>query len=326
MFAPRFLNFYRSSHMRISASVSSLHLRDLKSTVIQLDAHGIDCYHLDSVENREIFSFARLLRPMTDKPMDLHIITSDPVKYWGEIRATQIEATSVQLESLRTPLHIPDDLLGKVGIAVLANSPMELFAPYRKQAAWLLLMTTTPGYSGGTFQMEQFANIIRYRQMYPELPVIVDGGVTHEIAAVLRMLGVHQIVSGSYLFSSNSPADAIRRLRNAVPGWKVRDIMAYGFDAIELDDTSRKWDTSKPLEYITSQGERLNVLNKTYWKETKEFVSKFIQGTGNPILVSEDLPLNLLEKALRKQPATSTVFIAVNGNSSPTGSLFIDLS
>jgi ribulose-phosphate 3-epimerase len=310
--------------MRISASVSSLHLRDLKSTVKQLDANGVDCYHLDSVENREIFSFARLLRPMTDKPMDLHIITSDPVKYWEEIRSTQIEAISIQLESLRSPLYIPDDLIGKVGIAVLANSPMELFTPYRKQAAWLLLMTTTPGYSGGTFQMEQFANIIRYRQMFPELPVIVDGGVTHEIAAVLRMFGVQQIVSGSYLFSSNSPADAIRRLRTAAPGWKVRDIMAYGFDAIEVDDSLKKWDSSKPLEYITSQGERLDVINKTYWKSTQEFASKFIQATGNPILVSEDLPLQLLEKVLRKQAATSTTFIAVNGNSAPTGSLYID--
>ena len=174
--------------------------------------------------------------------------------------------------------------------------------------------------------MEQFANIIRYRQMFPEIPVIVDGGVTHEIASVLRMIGVHQIVSGSYLFSSNSPADAIRRLRTATPGWKVRDIMAYGFDAIEVDDSIKKWDASKPLEYITSQGERLDVLNKTYWKSTKEFASKFIQSTGNPILVSEDLPLNLLEKTLRLKSATSNVFIAVNGNSSPTGSLFIDLS
>jgi len=310
--------------MRISASVSSLHLRDLKSTVKQLDANGVDCYHLDSVENREIFGFAKLLRPMTDKPMDLHLITSDPVKYWEEIRKADIEAISLQLESLRSPLYIPEDMIGKVGIAVLANSPMETFAPYRKKAAWMLLMTTTPGYSGGTFQMEQFANIIRYRQMYPEIPVIVDGGVTHEIAAVLRMMGIWQIVSGSYLFSSNSPSDAIRRLQTSVPGWKVRDIMAFGFGAIEVDNSEKEWNSSRPLEYITSQGERLDVLKKTYWSETRDFAKKFIQQAGNPILVSEDLPLNLLEKALRKQPATSTVFIAVNGNSVPTGSLFLD--
>src|SRR5690606_37999604 len=124
---------------------------------------GIDAFHLDSIESREVFQLARFLRPLSKLPMDLHLITSDPVKYWNDIRDADIEAITVQLEKLHSPLFIPPDLIGKVGIAVLANSPVESFAPYRDKAAWLLIMTTTPGYSGGTFQASHFEKIFRYR-------------------------------------------------------------------------------------------------------------------------------------------------------------------
>ena len=92
--------------MRISASISTVPQNILKSTVNQLDAAGIYAYHLDSIESREIFYFAQKLRAFTSLPFDLHLITTDPVKYWDEVRNAKIEAITLQLENLNYPLFI----------------------------------------------------------------------------------------------------------------------------------------------------------------------------------------------------------------------------
>ena len=211
--------------MRISASISSLQKRQIPDTVSMLDQAGVNFYHLDSVENREIFDFAKSLGEITQTPMDLHLITSDPVKYWDEIRESGIEAIVIQLEALHSTLIIPDDMRGKVGLAILATSSPELFKPYEIVASSLLIMTTTPGYSGGKFQKEQFANIIRFRFMYPKVPLIVDGGVTAEISSVLTFMGIPQVVSGSYLFSAETVFETVSKLRDKpIMHWKVSDI------------------------------------------------------------------------------------------------------
>jgi ribulose-phosphate 3-epimerase len=211
--------------MRISASISSLQKRQIPDTVSMLDQAGVNFYHLDSVENREIFDFAKSLGEITKTPMDLHLITSDPVKYWDEIRESGIEAIVIQLEALHSTLIIPDDMRGKVGLAILATSSPELFKPYEKVASSLLIMTTTPGYSGGKFQKEQFANIMRFRFMYPKVPLIVDGGVTAEISSVLTFMGIPQVVSGSYLFSAETVFETVSKLRDKpIVKWTVSDI------------------------------------------------------------------------------------------------------
>jgi ribulose-phosphate 3-epimerase len=211
--------------MRISASISSLQKRQIPDTVSMLDQAGVNFYHLDSVENREIFDFAKSLGEITKTPMDLHLITSDPVKYWDEIRESGIEAIVIQLEALHSTLIIPDDMRGKVGLAILATSSPELFKPYEKVASSLLIMTTTPGYSGGKFQKEQFANIMRFRFMYPKVPLIVDGGVTAEISSVLTFMGIPQVVSGSYLFSAETVFETVSKLRDKpIAKWTVSDI------------------------------------------------------------------------------------------------------
>ena len=211
--------------MRISASISSLQKRQIPDTVSMLDQAGVNFYHLDSVENREIFDFAKSLGELTQTPMDLHLITSDPVKYWDEIRESGIEAIVIQLEALHSTLIIPEDMRGKVGLAILATSSPELFKPYEKVASSLLIMTTTPGYSGGKFQKEQFANIMRFRFMYPKVPLIVDGGVTAEISSVLTFMGIPQVVSGSYLFSAETVFETVSKLRDKpIMHWKVSDI------------------------------------------------------------------------------------------------------
>jgi ribulose-phosphate 3-epimerase len=289
--------------MRISASVSSLPFRDLPGVARKMEKAGVDAWHLDSIESREAFELADFLRKISNRPRDLHLITSDPVKYWNEIRRTGIEATSIQIEQLHSPLFIPKDLLGRVGIALLANTQPEAFAPYEKQAGWLLIMTTTPGYSGGTFQSSHFEKIVRFRLAYPHTPIFVDGGVVPEIAAVLKMIGVVQVVSGSYLLSGAGVAERVQSLKNAgLEEGRVKEIMVRrshwpsDFQRFLLEIEK---DESEGFQWFINKRGELSRINK-------------VLSGSLPLMVHEDLALPLLERAIGKFEGETSSIAVVN--------------
>lgn len=303
--------------MRISASISSVHRRQISSTVKELDQAGVDFYHLDSVENREIFAFAKMLRSISQTPMDLHLITSDPVKYWDDIRESGVVSTVIQLESLHSSLFIPQDLRGKVGLAILASSSPELFRPYEKVASCLLIMTTTPGYSGGKFQQEQFANILRFRFAYPKIPLIVDGGVTGEIAAILNLIGIPQVVSGSYLFSESSVFETVNKLKYQPAA--NRTIVDFFLPEPELLKTL---DLRLPeqIQFINHLGDTsLRLIPDNWLNSIGAKTVAMNVGPVQTIWVDERVNVETLSRLLPSIPTIPQLLIAVNQSDEVSG-------
>lgn len=304
-------------NMRISASVSSLHARDLAPSVALLDKAGVNFFHLDSIESREIFAFERRLRGFTKTPFDLHLITSDPIKYWDDIRQSSISEITIQLESLHSPLFVPEDLKPKVGIAVLASRPAEFFKPFEKSATTLLLMTTTPGHSGGKFQQEQFANIMRYRILYPHLPVTVDGGVIPTVASVLTMMGIPQIVSGSYLFKGNSVQETVTNLR-------TQDLTDWRMDEVLLPEPEllKRFSLRLPemLPYLNSNAEITEVPVKNDWLDALS--AKTVADNPSPfpvILVDETIQLNAFQAKINTLETPPHMALTLNSAGELTG-------
>lgn len=304
--------------MRISASVSSIQFRDLPEIIRKMESAGVDAWHLDSIESREVFPRAEVLRKLSGRPMDLHLITSDPVKYWNEIRRTGIEATSIQLEQLHSPLFIPKDLIGKVGIALLANTQPDSFAPYASEASWLLIMTTTPGYSGGTFQISHFEKIVRFRLSFPGMPIYVDGGVTPDIAAVLRILGVEQVVSGSYLLSGSGIEDRVRSLKESdIQEGKVKDIMVRR--SHWPSDFKKYTDTFFEKNQNTESDEFQSFINK---RGEITRINKILSGIL-PLLIHEEVSLPQLVKSIQHFKGDLSTIAVVNDLFQLTGMLSI---
>ncbi|MFT4737581.1 MAG: ribulose-phosphate 3-epimerase, partial [Paraglaciecola sp.] len=102
----------------------------------------------------------------------------------------------------------------------------------KNQFDFILMMTTTPGQSGGVFQKNNFKKIRKFRNQYPGRAIHVDGGVNDEIGFILRILGVSSVVSGSYLVNHASIGAALMHLRSSVihSQFKVADFM------IDLED------------------------------------------------------------------------------------------
>lgn len=197
------------------------------SLVKELDTFHVDYFHIDCNDDPTVFQDIEKIRSWSATPIDLHIISDDPEKYFDKIQQLGVESVQIQYENLKQPIHFPKSGVTQWGLAILPNTPLDVIAPYLEQLDFALLMTTTPGMSGGQFKKENFQAIRSLRRKYPSLPLHVDGGVNDEVSFVLRNLGVRAVVSGSYLVNHDSIGRAMLRLKTQEVGssFLVQDIM-----------------------------------------------------------------------------------------------------
>lgn len=212
--------------MRISASIYSDKKRDLATTIADLAAHHVDLLHVDCNDNLAVFDDIEQIRQWCSIPVDLHIITKQPSKYYDKLRQVPVEYVTFQLEDLEEPLDIPADISGKKGLAIITPTPVSEFDAY-SSFDFILFMATVPGQSGGVFDASNFKKIRDFQKKYPAKSVHVDGGVNGEVSFILRNMGVHSSVSGSYLFNAPSIGHALMDLtkRNVDSQFHIRDFM-----------------------------------------------------------------------------------------------------
>jgi ribulose-phosphate 3-epimerase len=212
--------------MKISASIYSDKKRPLKEVIEDLVQHQVDLLHVDCNDDISVFEDIALIREWCSLPIDLHIITNDPEKYFPLLRQHPVEYVTFQYEDLTKPLEVPADISGKKGLAVITPTSVDVFDDYAN-FDFILIMATIPGQSGGVFDKINFTKIRQFRKKYPNKSIHVDGGVNGEVSFILRNMGVSSSVSGSYLFNAPSIGHALMNLtkREIESQYHVEDFM-----------------------------------------------------------------------------------------------------
>ena len=190
--------------MKISASIYSNNQTPLEELVRDLDAHGIDMLHVDCADNEKVFEDIARIRKVSSTPIDLHIISPEPEKYFQKIEELKIEFVSFQYENLKQIPVLPQSSFTRFGLSIVSATPIDVFEKAKDNFDFVMLMSTVPGQSGGEFNRESFQKVVDFKNRFPETRIQVDGGVNDEVAYILRLLGVHAIVSGSYLMNHQS--------------------------------------------------------------------------------------------------------------------------
>lgn len=214
--------------MKISASIYSSKERQLEALVTELEACGVDFVHVDCNDDLGVEDAIARVRAISQLPIDLHIISEAPEKFYPMIEKYQVEFVTLQYEDLKgREIDLPN--LGcKWGLAIMTQTPNQVFESFAEKCDFILFMTTTPGQSGGVFQSANFRKIRKFKRQYPSKTIHVDGGVNAEISFVLRNLGVYCSVSGSFLVNAESVPAAFLKLlvQKGNNHLFVRDVMA----------------------------------------------------------------------------------------------------
>lgn len=329
--------------MKISASLYSSKERAITDLVSELDRCHIDYFHIDCNDKPEVFEDIARIKAISNTPIDLHIITDEPEKYYPLIAQHKPELVTFQYENMNSLQAFPKVEGVTYGLSIVSDTTLDAFEAYHDQCDFVLMMTTTPGQSGGTFRKDNFQRIRKFRNRFPGKKIHVDGGVNDETGFILRLLGVTSVVSGSFLVNHESIGEALLHLRSSVihSDFQVKDFMIDLVDAPVLDVTAlstrhaiqKVEDGNIGFVLVKDKEDLVGVISnadirKGLLRNLEDLSQLSVDDmiNSNPVVVNEDATISELLKLIKSKKFLISFLPVVNNHNHLKGAItFINL-
>ena len=215
--------------IKIAPSILSADFSRLKEEIGAVEAAGADWLHVDVMDGHFVPNITigpvvvEWVRKVTNIPLDVHLMITDPDKYAPEFIKAGADWVSIHPETCADPnlsLKRIRALGAKASVAVNPDVPLARVESCFSDADMVLMMSVFPGFAGQAFIPEVLPKIAALRSFIDErklaLLIEVDGGIkTDNIDLVVRA-GAEVIVSGSGIFKSPDYVATIRVMKRKV--------------------------------------------------------------------------------------------------------------
>lgn len=213
------------SHL-VAPSLLAADFSNLAAEVEMVNDSMADWLHLDIMDGLFVpnisfgFPVVEAVRDLSSKPLDVHLMITDPDRYLERFRDAGASNLTVHWEACRNLHRTVSEIrrLGlKAGVSVNPHTPVMLLKDILPYIDMVLIMAVNPGYGGQTFIPGSINKIGELRSMIDlegyDVLIEVDGGIDIQNAPVLIHAGADVLVTGSAVFSSSDPVEMIRRLK-----------------------------------------------------------------------------------------------------------------
>ena len=212
--------------IKVSPSILAADFGNIEKECDLIDKSDADWFHLDVMDGIFVpnISFGmpivKSIRKMTSKPLDVHLMITQPERYiekfidlGSDIISFHIEATNKLEENIST---IKSKNV-KVGIAINPDTPIGNLKDIISEIDLVCLMGVHPGFAGQKFiektldRLKQLKALIK--DSNSKALIEVDGGVNENNHMDLKSLGADVLVAGNYIFNSEDYDVVIKKLK-----------------------------------------------------------------------------------------------------------------
>ena len=213
---------------KIAPSILSADFANLERDIHNIEEMGADWVHVDVMDGIFVPNISigipvvKALRPVTDLPLDVHLMIDRPIRYIEEfvkagadwltihVEADQPQNTLAALDKIR-------ELGCKAAISLKPRTPAEAAIPYLEKCDMILVMTVEPGFGGQKFMADMMPKIKKLREMLdkvnPSCIIEVDGGVDANTHTVCKENGAEVLVAGSAYFKAADRAAFVKTVQ-----------------------------------------------------------------------------------------------------------------
>ena len=210
----------------VAPSLLAADFLNLERDIEMLNRSEADWIHLDIMDGVFVpnisfgFAVTNLLKKVTRKPLDTHLMIVQPEKFVDEVAATGTTFMNVHYEACPHLHRVVQQIRAKgmkPAVTLNPHTPVSVLEDTLNDLDMVLLMSVNPGFGGQQFIEHSVEKAARLKEMITRRGastlIEVDGGVNLETGKRLVDAGADVLVAGSYVFSSDDPEEAIRGLK-----------------------------------------------------------------------------------------------------------------
>ncbi|MBQ8828075.1 MAG: ribulose-phosphate 3-epimerase [Clostridia bacterium] len=214
---------------KVAPSILSADFSNLRQEIEKVENAGADLVHIDVMDGHFVPNLTfgapvvKSIRKVTKLPFDVHLMIENPDEYVQDFYEAGADIITVHVEACRHLHRTVNSIkaLGiKAGVAVNPATPVCMIEPILGDVDMVLIMSVNPGFGGQSYIHSITEKIKQVRDLLDKkglnsVDIEVDGGIDAITAKEVSSAGANILVAGSAVYKEKSPADIIKKIKNA---------------------------------------------------------------------------------------------------------------